>query len=147
MAEGKQKSRESDGATAAQDLVGPALIGGAEAVLAAQDEWLTAMEGAVTGWLHRRREGLQQLRQSFERVPRCHTVADFAKLQQEWTAGATRRLAGDLAAWNETATLAAQLTMKHVEEAGRIAAAGSPLGLGESPKAATDKPSHGSKAA
>ena len=140
MADSKHKGTASGG-TPAQELVGQSLMGGAEAVLAAQNEWLAAVEGSVTGWLHRRREAVEHARQSLDRVPQCRTMADLTKLQQEWLSGVSQQLAGDVAAWSEMTTLLSQLAMKHIEEAGRIVAAGSQLGARETLKAAGDKPS------
>jgi hypothetical protein len=141
MADSKHKSSESGGAAAAQDLVSQSLMGGAEALLAAQNEWLAAVEGSVTGWLHRRREAVEHARQSLERVPQCRTIADLTTLQQEWMSEVSHQLAGDVAAWSEMTTLLSQLAMKHVEEAGRIVAAGNSLSQRELLKAAGDKPS------
>jgi len=141
MSDSKHTGSEAGGAAAAPDLVGQSLMGGAEAVLAAQNEWLAAVEGSVTSWLHRRREAVEHARQSLERVPQCRTMADLTKLQQEWMTEVSQQLAGDVAAWSEMATLLSQLAMKHVEEAGRIVAAGSHLGPPELLHAAADKPS------
>jgi uncharacterized membrane-anchored protein len=68
-------------------------------------------------------------------------MTDLTKLQQEWMSEVSQQLAGDVAAWSEMATLLSQLAMKHVEEAGRIVAAGSHLGPRELFSAAADKPS------
>jgi hypothetical protein len=141
MSDSKHESSEPGGASAAQDSVGQSLMGCAEAMLAAQNEWLAAVEVSITGWLHRRRQAVEHARQSFEHVPQCRTMADLTKLQQGWMSDVSQQLAGDMAAWSEMATLMSQLAVKHVEEVGRIIATGSPPAPRQLLEAAGDKPS------
>lgn len=141
MSDSKHKGSEPGGAAAAQDSIGQSLMGCAEAMLAAQNEWLAAMEVSVTGWLHRRRQAVEHARQSFEHVPQCRTMADLTKLQQGWMSDVSQQLAGDMAAWSEMAALMSQLAMKHAEEVGRIIATGSQLAPSQLLEAASDKPS------
>jgi hypothetical protein len=69
---------------------------GTEAFLNAQADLMKGVETAMTQWLHRRQEGIEEAYRLMTRVRHSHDVTDIWKAQQDWAAGALQRLAADV---------------------------------------------------
>lgn len=69
---------------------------GTEAFLNAQADLMKGVETAMTEWLHRRQEGIEEAYRLIARVRDSRDVTDILKAQQEWAAGALQRLAADV---------------------------------------------------
>jgi len=70
----------------------------AETWASAQCELLSGIGTIWTDWLRRQQEALDASARSLQQMCECRNPADFAQLQQEWLAGATRRSASDISA-------------------------------------------------
>jgi transposase-like protein len=116
-------------------FVGTVFNTGAEPLLKAQAEILESVESSVTGWLHRRHEGVADTKLLVERLRASSDPAEILKAQQEWVTGAFRRLAADAAAaqaatlhlversqgWIKQGSEAAESVAPHAAEAARAA--------------------------
>ena len=72
---------------------------GTEAFLNAQADLMKGVETAMTEWLHRRQEGIEEAYRLIARVRDSRDVTDILKAQQDWAAGALQRLAADVSTY------------------------------------------------
>jgi len=83
----------------------------AELWFATQAGLLADVDALTHAWLHRRREGLEAMRQALEQMMQCQEPTEMLLIQQEWLAGAFRRATDDIAALTNTvSTLAGKAT-------------------------------------
>ena len=80
------------------------LNSGAAPLLKAQAGLLAGMEATMTDWLRRRHEAVAETQRLVTSLNASGDPADVLKAQQEWMAGALRRLTTDAAAY-QSATL------------------------------------------
>jgi len=90
------------------------------------DSWFTAQAGLLAdvdalthAWLHRRREGVEAMREALQRMTGCQDPAEILRIQQEWISGAFRRATDDIATLN---TAVSSMTMKATADLERAAA-------------------------
>lgn len=72
---------------------------GTEAFLSAQADLMKGVETAMTEWLHRRQEGIDEAYRLIARVRDSRDITDILKAQQDWAAGALQRLAADVSTY------------------------------------------------
>jgi phasin protein len=121
---------ERNGPTAGRvpgDALTAAMLREAEAWTSAQGELLSATEAMWSEWIRRRREALDASSRSLQQMCGCRSLADLARVQQEWLTDAVRRTVSDIGA---LASDAADLTGRI---AGRVGIADTPR---QSPPAA-----------
>lgn len=98
---------------------------GTEAVLNAQAELMKGVESAMTEWLHRRQEGIEEAYRLMARMRDSRDVTDILKAQQDWAAGALQRLAADVSTYPALLAKAGQrvgeATAQSVEEVAKEA--------------------------
>jgi hypothetical protein len=73
--------------------------GGTEAFLDAQADLLKGVETAMTEWVHRRQEAIEEAYRLMTRLRDSRDVNDIWNAQQEWATGAWQRLAADVATY------------------------------------------------
>src|ERR1700687_3881398 len=64
-------------------------------------ELLTNVDALTHAWLHRRREGIDAMREAIQQMTECQDPAEMLGIQQEWLSGALRRTGDDIAALND----------------------------------------------
>jgi hypothetical protein len=99
-----------------------ALASGSEAWIEAQTEFLQGAEEICKGWLQRRREALDAVRQSITQLRDTGDVMDLVRLQQEWTSGSMRRLSADFEALSRFALAFSQKAMTRLPDISRAIA-------------------------
>jgi Phasin protein len=83
---------------AAADAVTASLLHEAGAWAKAQGALLSGVEAIWADWIERRREAIDATARSLQEMCACRSVADLARIQQQWLAGAVHRAACDAAA-------------------------------------------------
>src|SRR5712692_164542 len=63
-------------------------------------ELLTNVDALTHAWLHRRREGVEAMREAIQQMTECSDPAEMLRVQQEWLSGAFRRANEDITALN-----------------------------------------------
>src|SRR5258708_35749479 len=68
------------------------------------DSWFTAQAGLLAdvdalthAWLHRRREGVEAMREALQRMTECQDPAEILRIQHELISGAVSRATDDIA--------------------------------------------------
>jgi hypothetical protein len=74
-------------------LFGPAT----DAMLAAQQAFVSQTETLVSGWMSRQHEAMQDMQQLVARLRDCHDMREAMQAQQAWLSGTMRRLTEDAA--------------------------------------------------
>ena len=72
---------------------------GAEALLGLQADLLVGIEFALTDWMHRRHEAVLDAQRLIARARETQDTNELLRAQQEWMAGALRRMAADAASF------------------------------------------------
>jgi anthranilate phosphoribosyltransferase len=103
-------------------------------------ELLANVDALTHGWLNRRREGVDAMREAIQQMTECQDPAEMLRIQQGWLSGAVRRAGQDIAALNDGIATMTQKATTDFEKAARKVA--EPLNAGgeEMLKAAGNKP-------
>jgi len=83
-----------------RDSLGEIFAQNVNLCLTRQAELLANVNALTHGWLHRRREGVDAIRQAVEQLAECRDPAEIFHIQQDWLAGVSRRAMEDVAALN-----------------------------------------------
>ena len=87
----------------AAGLMGAMLDAGADPMLKAQADVLDSVGTAMTDWLKRRQEAVVEAQQLIAQLQEVSGPAELLKAQQEWMAGAFRRMNADAIAYQASA--------------------------------------------
>ena len=79
-------------------VVGSAFLKEAEAWMSAQGEILSVMEAVVADWVRRRREAIDALSRSLQKMCECRNPVDFVRTQQDWLCDTIQWAASDMRA-------------------------------------------------
>jgi hypothetical protein len=103
-------------------------------------ELLANVDALTRGWLNRRREGVDAMREAIQQMTESQDPAEMLRIQQGWLSGAVRRVGQDIAAINDGIASMTQKATTDFEKAARKVA--EPLhAVGEEMlKAAGNKP-------
>jgi hypothetical protein len=89
---------------------------GAESVLRAESELLADAETTMAKWLQRRREAVLDTQRLVVQMRESRDLSDVFKAQQDWMAGAFRRLAEDAEGYQKAAGAFANVTQREIVE-------------------------------
>ena len=82
-------------------------------------ELLANVDALAHGWLSRRREGVDALREAVQQMTECQDPAEMLRVQQDWLSGAFRRASQDIAALNDGIVSMTQKATTDFEKAAR----------------------------
>ena len=83
-----------------RDSLGEIFAQNVNLCLTRQAELLANVNALTHGWLHRRLEGVDAIRQAVEQMAECRDPAEISHIQRDWLAGVSRRATEDIAALN-----------------------------------------------
>ncbi len=111
---------------------------GTQALLDAQADLLKGMQSAMTEWLHRRREGIDDAYRLVARMRESRDVSEIWKAQQDWAAGALQRLAADVVAYPVLFATASERAGEHVARGAAESASDARQTVGEMARRAAE---------
>jgi hypothetical protein len=91
------KTDFADQARTVHAFLGPTFVGpGVDMLFKAESDLLAGAESVMSEWLQRRRETISETQRLFARIRESHDLSDVFTAQQDWMAGAFRRLVDDM---------------------------------------------------
>jgi hypothetical protein len=90
------------------------------------DQWFATQAGLLANvdalthaWLHRRREGVDAMRQAIQQMTGCQDPGEMLHIHQEWLSGVFRRAAEDITAFNNGISSITKKAATDLERAAR----------------------------